>query len=143
MDWKRSSERRDTEQVLVKAAEAERGPAQKGQTVEKTRKGWPRRHTSSPVTQDSVCSALGCDNVDILKEGTKERPCLTRQIGESSPLVGWAGSKGVGFGVSAQLPRVLRLCSSARSKVFRMSQQCHLPDGWSGHNMLLQAGFHW
>lgn len=39
MDWKRSSERRDTEQVLVKAAEAERGPAQKGQTVEKTGRG--------------------------------------------------------------------------------------------------------
>lgn len=104
--------------MLVKAAEAERGPDQKGQTVEKTRKGWQLRHTSSPVTQDSVCSALGCDNVDILKEGTKERPCLTRRIGESSPLVGWAGSNGVGFGVSDQLPRVLRLCSSARRKVF-------------------------
>lgn len=129
--------------MLVKAAEAERGPAQRGQTVEKTRKGWQLRHTSSPVTQDSVCSALGCDSVDILKEGTKERACLTRRIGEFSPLVGWAGSKGVGLRVSAQLPRVLRLCSSARSKVFRMSQQCHLHDGWSGHDMLLQAGFHW
>lgn len=54
--------------VLVKAAEAERGPGQ-------TRKGWQLRHTSSPVTQGIVCSALGCDSVDVSKGGTKERPC--------------------------------------------------------------------
>lgn len=64
--------------VLLKAAEAERGPGQKGQTVEKTRKRWQLCHTSSAVIQDIVCSALGCGNVDILKEGTKERPYLNR-----------------------------------------------------------------